>query len=381
MRPVSVTQVTEYISKKLRDDYNLKGLVIEGEISGLSKSGQHYYLTLKDSESMLKCAIWGSNARNIDMSLVKNGKKVIVVADISPYAKGGSYSFSIRHVEAAGEGDLMAEFNRIKSLLEKEGLFDQIHKRPIPVFPERIGVITSSTGAAIEDIKKIITAKNNYTDILIFPTQVQGIGAVGSIIENIILANELNRNGLQIDTLIVGRGGGSAEDLAAFNDEQVARTIFASDIPIISAVGHESDFSISDFVADVRAETPTAAANLAVMNTFELAEDIERCRKLLSDSIMLKIQAQRMLLDSRTEALYLNMKNKLNESRSLIEKAVIKLNENNPQNIFSKGYSAVLDGNGTIVSDINDIVIDDDYEIRMKNGSFKAKALDIERSI
>lgn len=380
MRPVSVTQVTEYISKKLRDDYNLKGLVIEGEISGLSKSGQHYYLTLKDSESMLRCAIWGSNARNIDMSLVQNGKKVIVVADISPYAKGGSYSFSIRHVEAAGEGDLMAEFNRIKALLEKEGLFDQKHKKPIPVFPERIGVITSSTGAAIEDIKKIITAKNNYTDILIFPTQVQGIGAVGSIIENIILANELNRNGLHIDTLIVGRGGGSAEDLAAFNDEQLARTIFASDIPIISAVGHESDFSISDFVADVRAETPTAAANMAVMDTYELADDIERCRKLLSDSAMLKIQAQRMLLDSRTEALYLNMKNKLNESRSLIEKAVIKLNENNPQNIFSKGYSAVLDGNGTIVSDINDIVIDDDYEIRMKNGSFKAKALDIERS-
>lgn len=380
MRPVSVTQVTEYISKKLRDDYNLKGLVIEGEISGLSKSGQHYYLTLKDSESMLRCAIWGSNARNIDMSLVQNGKKVIVVADISPYAKGGSYSFSIRHVEAAGEGDLMAEFNRIKALLEKEGLFDQKHKKPIPVFPERIGVITSSTGAAIEDIKKIITAKNNYTDILIFPTQVQGIGAVESIIENIILANELNRNGLHIDTLIVGRGGGSAEDLAAFNDEQLARTIFASDIPIISAVGHESDFSISDFVADVRAETPTAAANMAVMNTHELTEDIERCRKLLVDSVMLKIQAQRMLLDSRTEALYLNMKNKLNESRSLIEKAVIKLNENNPQNIFSKGYSAVLDGNGTIVSDINDIVIDDDYEIRLKNGSFKAKALDIERS-
>ncbi len=381
MRPVSVTQVTEYISKKLRDDLNLKGLVIEGEISGLSKSGQHYYLTLKDSESMLRCAIWGSNSRNIDMTLVKNGKKVIVVADISPYAKGGSYSFSIRHVEAAGEGDLMAEFNRIKALLEKEGLFDQKYKKPIPVFPERIGVVTSSTGAAIEDIKKIITAKNNYTDILIFPTQVQGIGAVGSIIENIMLANELNRNGLRIDTLIVGRGGGSAEDLAAFNDEQVARTIFASDIPVISAVGHESDFSISDFVADVRAETPTAAANMAVMNTFELAEDIERCRELLIDSARLKIQAQRTLLDSRTEGLYLNMKNKLNESQNLIEKAVIKLKENNPQNIFNKGYSAVLDVNGNIVSDINDIVIDDDYEIRMKNGSFKAKALDIERSI
>ena len=228
MKPVTVTQVNEYIAKKLRDDLNLRGLAVEGEVSGLSRSGQHYYLTLKDASSQIRCAIWGQNASRIDMSLVENGKKIVAVCDISPYAKNGTYSLSIRYVEALGEGDLAAEFRRIKEKLEKEGLFDKKYKKPIPEFPYRVGVVTSATGAAIEDIRKIITAKNDFTDILIFPTAVQGIGAVNSICENIRAANSLSKNGIKIDTLIVGRGGGSPEDLAAFNDEEVARAIFAS---------------------------------------------------------------------------------------------------------------------------------------------------------
>ena len=170
MKPVSVSQVNEYIAKKLRDDLNLRGLAVEGEISGLSRGGQHYYLTLKDASSQIRAAIWGSNVAKIDMKLVENGKKIVAICDISPYAKGGTYSLSIRYVEAAGEGDAAAEFERIKRKLEQEGLFDKKYKKPIPVFPYRVGVITSATGAAIEDIRKIITAKNDFTDILIFPT-------------------------------------------------------------------------------------------------------------------------------------------------------------------------------------------------------------------
>lgn len=379
MKPVSVSQLNEYIANKLRTDYNLKGLAVEGEVSGLSKSGQHYYFTFKDSESLIKCAIWGSNAKNIDMKLLENGKKLVVLGDISPYAKGGSYSFSVRYVEDAGTGDLMAEFNRIKEKLEKEGLFDQKHKRPIEVFPYRIGVVTSSTGAAIEDIKKIITSKNNFTDVIIFPTQVQGIGAENSICENIKIANELSKSGLRIDTLIVGRGGGSAEDLAAFNDEGVARAIFASNIPVISAVGHESDFSISDFVADVRAETPTAAADMAVMDTYQLQEDIIKLKNQLTDSMDIKISNERNVLNTKIDLLYSNMRNKLNDARSSLEKAMISINENNPQNIFNKGYSAVLE-NGKIVSDIDNIKVENEYDIRIKNGQFKAKVTSIERS-
>lgn len=379
MKPVSVSQVNEYIAKKLREDYNLRGLVVEGEISGLNKSVPHYYLTLKDQESILKCAIWGSVARTIDMKLVENGKQVIVVGDISPYAKGGSYSFSIRHIEAAGEGALSAEFNRIKEKLESEGLFDKKFKKPIPEFPYRVGIITSSTGAAIEDIKKIITSKNNFTDILIFPTLVQGVGAANSICTNIKLANEVSKNGTIIDTLIVGRGGGSAEDLAAFNDEQVARTIFESEIPIISAVGHESDFSISDFVADLRAETPTAAANIAVMDTFQLMDDIKNYKESLQESMYLKINAEREILNSKMDFLYSNIKAKVNDSRSVVDKALIIIKESDPRNILGKGYAAVLSNDGSIIPDVKSISINEEYLVKMRDGSFTARAISVER--
>ena len=379
MKPVTVTQVNEYIAKKLRDDLNLRGLVVEGEISGLSRSGQHYYLTMKDAQSQIRCVIWGTNVPKIDMSLIESGKKIIAVCDISPYARGGNYSLSIRFVEGQGEGDLAAEFRRIKEKLEKEGLFDRKYKKPIPVFPHRVGVVTSATGAAIEDIRKIITAKNDFTDILIFPTLVQGIGAVNSICENIKIANSLNKNGIHIDTLIVGRGGGSPEDLAAFNDEAVARAIFASDIPVISAVGHEVDFSISDFVADARAETPTAAADMAVMDTFKLREEIERSEKLLLASAEQKIAAERRVLDSAASLLSANIRSRIAEARSAIDKAEIMLRENDPRRVFSKGYSAVTDKDGRIVADISGIVEGERYEVMMNGGSFTAEAMKINK--
>ena len=377
MKPVTVTQVNEYIAKKLRDDLNLHGLVVEGEISGLNRSGQHYYLTLKDANSQIRAAIWGQNAAKIDMSLVENGKKIVAVCDISPYSKNGTYSLSIRHIEVAGEGDLAAEFNRIKEKLEKEGLFDKKYKKPIPVFPYRVGVVTSSTGAAIEDIRKIITAKNDLTDIIIFPTAVQGVGAVRSICENIKLANRLSESGIHIDTLIVGRGGGSPEDLAAFNDEEVARAIFASDIPVISAVGHEIDYSISDFVADLRAETPTAAADIAVMDTFKLREDIESSKKMLITSAEQKISSERRILDSGSALLGANIRAKISEARSALEKAVILLRENDPRNIFSKGYAAVTK-DGAVIPGITDIVKGEEYRIIMTDGSFTARVTEVD---
>ena len=378
MKPVSVTQVNEYIAKKLRDDLNLRGLAVEGEVSGLSRSGQHYYLTLKDASSQIRCAIWGQNASRFDMSVVQNGKKIVAVCDISPYAKNGTYSLSIRYAEALGEGDLAAEFNRIKEKLEKEGLFDKKHKKPIPEFPYRVGVVTSATGAAIEDIRKIITAKNDFTDILIFPTAVQGIGAVNSICENIRAANSLSRNGIKIDTLIVGRGGGSPEDLAAFNDEQVARAIFASEIPVISAVGHEIDFSISDFVADARAETPTAAADMAVMDTHRLREEIERSTRMLTVSAEQKIAAERRVLDSAAALLSANIRSGLAAARNAVDKAVIILRENDPRQVFAKGYAAVTDKNGKIVPAAADVIAGEEYDIIMSDGSFSAKVTGVD---
>ncbi|WLD75514.1 exodeoxyribonuclease VII large subunit [Mogibacterium neglectum] len=372
MNPFSITQFNEYVSKKLNSDLNLKNLPLIGEVSGISMSGGHMYFSLKDENSVLRAVIWRNNISRIDTTLIQNGSKIVVLGDISAYARGGNYSFSIRMVESFGEGDLAKEYNRVKKLLESEGLFAREHKKPIPRLARRIGVVTSDTGAAIEDIKKIITTKNNYADIIIFPTLVQGIGSPASIIKSIESANLVNESGKHIDVLIVGRGGGSAEDLAAFNDEGVARAIFASEIPIISAVGHESDVSISDWVADARAETPTAAANMAAINTFELREQIDKSEQELKQSIAYKIKMERNNIKIQRDHLNHVMSSKIREMKLNVDKAVITLRENNPTNILSKGYALVIKDN-YIVSEVSNIDLDETYRVVMADGSFEAK--------
>ena len=372
MNPFSITQFNEYVSKKLNGDPNLKNLPLIGEVSGVSTSGGHMYFSLKDENSVLRAVIWRSNISRIDTSLIKNGSKIVALGDISAYARGGNYSFSIRMVESFGEGDLAKEYNRVKKLLESEGLFSREHKKPIPRFVKRIGVITSDTGAAIEDIKKIITSKNDYADIIIFPTLVQGIGSPASIIKSIETANNYSKSVKCIDVLIIGRGGGSAEDLAAFNDEGVARAIFASKIPTISAVGHESDVSISDWVADARAETPTAAADMAAINTFELREQIARNEQELKKSIAYKIKMELSNIKIQREHLIHAMSGKIREMKLNIDKAVITLKENNPTNVLSKGY-ALVTKNDKVVSGMSNIALDEIYTITMADGSFEAK--------
>lgn len=372
MNPFSITQFNEYVSKKLNGDPNLKNLPLIGEVSGVSTSGGHMYFSLKDENSVLRAVIWRSNISRIDTSLIKNGSKIVALGDISAYARGGNYSFSIRMVESFGEGDLAKEYNRVKKLLESEGLFSREHKKPIPRFVKCIGVITSDTGAAIEDIKKIITSKNDYADIIIFPTLVQGIGSPASIIKSIETANNYSKSVKRIDVLIIGRGGGSAEDLAAFNDEGVARAIFASKIPTISAVGHESDVSISDWVADARAETPTAAADMAAINTFELREQIARNEQELKKSITYKIKMERNNIKIQREHLIHAMSGKIREMKLNIDKAVITLKENNPTNVLSKGY-ALVTKNDKVVSSMSNIALDEIYTITMADGSFEAK--------
>ena len=372
MNPFSITQFNEYVSKKLNGDPNLKNLPLIGEVSGVSTSGGHIYFSLKDENSVLRAVIWRSNISRIDTSLIKNGSKIVALGDISAYARGGNYSFSIRMVESFGEGDLAKEYNRVKTLLESEGLFSREHKKQIPKFARRIGVITSDTGAAIEDIKKIITSKNDYADIIIFPTLVQGIGSPASIIKSIETANNYSKSVKRIDVLIIGRGGGSAEDLAAFNDEGVARAIFASEIPTISAVGHESDVSISDWVADARAETPTAAADMAAINTFELREQIARNEQELKKSIAYKIKMERNNIKIQREHLIHAMSGKIREMKLNIDKAVITLKENNPTNVLSKGY-ALVTKNDKVVSGMSNIALDEIYTITMADGSFEAK--------
>ena len=372
MNPFSITQFNEYVSKKLNNDPNLKNLPLIGEVSGVSMSAGHMYFSLKDENSVLRAVIWRSNISKIDTSLIQNGSKIVALGDISAYARGGNYSFSVRMVESFGEGDLAKEYNRVKKLLESEGLFSREHKKPIPRFAKRIGVVTSDTGAAIEDIKKIITSKNDYADIIIFPTLVQGIGSPASIITSIETANDVSKSGKPIDVLIVGRGGGSAEDLASFNDEGVARAIFASEIPIISAVGHESDVSISDWVADARAETPTAAADMAAINTFELREQIARNEQELKKSIAYKIKTERNNINIQINHLIHVISSKIREMRLNIDKAVIALRENNPTNVLNKGYALVTKDNH-VISEALSIDVSETYTVVMADGSFEVK--------
>lgn len=379
MRPVSVSQVNEYIAKRLREDYNLRNLPVEGEISGLSRSGGHLYFSLKDASSSIRCAVWASYRKQLDESLLRDGNKIVALGDISPYARGGTYSISVRQVEAAGEGELMKAFLRIREKLKEEGLFDARHKKAIPSYAMRIGVVTSGTGAAIEDIKKIIRQKNDVSDVVIFPAQVQGAAAPESIIEKIALANRVSARERRIDVLIVGRGGGSPEDLAAFNDEGVARAIFASDIPVISAVGHESDVSISDFVADVRAETPTAAADLAAFDAFSLRQQIAEDRETLRRAMAYKLERERLQLGSLRELLISNGKNRVRENRLIVEKSELALRENDPRDILRKGYAAVLD-EGRIVSSVEQIQEGEAYTILVNDGKFSAVASGKERS-
>lgn len=374
MNPFSITQFNEYVARKLNSDINLRNIPLTGEVSGVSMSNGHMYFSLKDENSVLRAVVWRNNISRIDTSLITNGSKIVALGDMSAYARGGSYSFSVRMVESFGEGDLAKEYNRVKKLLESEGLFSREHKKQIPQFAKRIGVVTSDTGAAVEDIKKIITDKNDYADILIFPTLVQGIGAPASIISSIKLANEISLGGTKIDVLIVGRGGGSAEDLAAFNDEGVARAIFASEIPVISAVGHESDVSISDWVADARAETPTAAADMAAINTFELREQIEHNKLELRKSIDYKVKTERNNIKLQRDHLVHVMNSKIREMRLSVDKAVITLNANNPRNILNKGYSLVTK-DGQVVGEAAKIAIGEIYTVTMTDGSFEAEAI------
>ena len=373
MKPVSVTQVNEYLANKIDSDFNLRNVAIEGEISGLTRKG-HAYFSLKDEQCVIRSVVWKSQLPKINPELLEDGRNVVAVGSVRLYAKGGTYSFQIHYMEDAGVGKAKTAFEALKKKLEAEGLFRPEYKKPLPEFPECVGVVTSTEGDALRDIQKIILKKNNYVNLLIFPTYVQGVNAPASICQGIHLANRVSESGKRhIDLLIVGRGGGSPEDLAAFNEESVARAIFQSDIPIISAVGHEPDVSISDYVADARGATPSEAADMAVPDVHEIQKRIAECRSALSESLRFKLLNEKRMVESLTQLLCSNMRNRVQKARNEMEQALIKLREGNPKRVLERGCAAVLNEAGTIVSDIDDVSEGEEYTVLLRNGRFKAQ--------
>lgn len=373
MKPVSVTQVNEYLANKIDSDFNLRNVAIEGEISGLTRKG-HAYFSLKDEQCVIRSVVWKSQLPKINPELLEDGRNVVAVGSVRLYAKGGTYSFQIHYMEDAGVGKAKTAFEALKKKLEAEGLFRPEYKKPLPEFPECVGVVTSTEGDALRDIQKIILKKNNYVNLLIFPTYVQGVNAPASICQGIHLANRVIESGKRhIDLLIVGRGGGSPEDLAAFNEESVARAIFQSDIPIISAVGHEPDVSISDYVADARGATPSEAADMAVPDVHEIQKRIAECRGALSESLRFKLLNEKRMVESLTQLLCSNMRNRVQKARNEMEQALIKLREGNPKRVLERGFAAVLNEAGTIVSDIDNVSEGEEYTVLLRNGRFKAQ--------
>lgn len=292
-RIYSIKEINRYIGMKLESDSLLSDVWLRGEISNFTHhSSGHMYFTLKDKDSRLKCIMFASHNQRLPF-IPREGAKVMARGNISVYERDGNYQFYVNSMQPDGIGSLYLAYEQLKSKLEMEGLFAESRKRPIPRFPKAIGVITSPTGAAVRDVIITLQRRNPSVAIYVYPVLVQGAQSAASIVQAIDSMNRFN----EIDVLIVGRGGGSLEELWAFNEEPVARSIAASRIPIISAVGHETDFTIADFVADLRAATPTAAAELAVPHIVELQQQLNRERQRLEQSL-------RQMLQSRKEQLH-----------------------------------------------------------------------------
>ncbi|WP_066293714.1 exodeoxyribonuclease VII large subunit [Bacillus sp. FJAT-29937] len=287
-RYLTVNALTKYIKRKFDADPHLQDVLVKGEISNFKQhSSGHMYFTLKDEKARVLAVMFSSNNRGMKFS-PENGMKVLIRGDLTVYEPSGQYQIYIKEMQPDGVGDLYLAFEQLKERLEKEGIFSPQNKKPIPKFPMTVGIITSPTGAAIRDILTTIKRRYPAVNIMIFPALVQGPQAAPSIVKQIQLANQLN----ETDVLIIGRGGGSIEELWAFNEEEVAKAIFHSQIPIISAVGHETDFTIADFAADLRAPTPTGAAEMAVPHIEDLTERIlnreSRLLRALKEHMTLK---------------------------------------------------------------------------------------------
>ena len=367
LKPVTVSQLNEYISRVLMTDPLLGNVTVTGEISNLKyHSSGHVYFSINDENSKINCFFPASYVRNLSYEL-GDGLEVVINGYINVYKKGGTYTLFVRTVTVAGEGNLAMAFQLLKDRLSKEGLFDPAHKKPIPEFPHKIGIVTSRTGAAVQDILKIITSRNNLVDIIIFPVQVQGEGAAQDIADTLDMISQ-NDEFSDIDTLIVGRGGGSTEDLWAFNEEVLARAIYRCTIPVISAVGHEIDFSISDFVADRRAETPTAAAELAVPDLREIRLSLEKHKTDLLSRLNAKVKTDTLMIENCMLEIRNTMERRLAEYSHKLETMKLFLEENNPSSVLKKGYGILEDMSGNVVSSVNHIKEGERYVLALKDG-------------
>lgn len=387
IRTLTVSELTSYLKRIIVNDPILNNLVIKGEISNfkLHNSG-HAYFSIKDSNSKLKCVMFNSAFSKLDFS-PNDGMKVVIKGYISIYERNGEYQLYVTELNRQGLGELYEAFEKLKKDLEGRGYFDVNNKKGLPLFPQKIAVVTSPTGAAIRDVISVITRRNNFADILIYPVLVQGEKASIQITEAIERLNNMS----DIDLIILTRGGGSIEELWAFNEEIVAKSIYNSHKPIISAIGHETDFTIADFVADLRAPTPSAAGEIAVPNIEDIRESITLlynnlkmgCLSFIKNTrnnienysenriqkyLTYKMNEDRQTIDNLFNQLYGTINNVIESSKKDMDALGNNLNNLSPLATISRGYGIVLNSNKETIANIENVNIGEEIDIMLKNG-------------
>ena len=386
----SISEINAYLRQKFEADRQLQNVWLEGEISNWKPAASgHIYFTLKDAKATIRCVIWRTTASQLIYRPQRDGEAILAHGKISIYEAGGNYQFYVDDLEPAGQGALHAEFERIKAHLSAEGLFDADLKQPLPAFPKRIGVVTSPDAAALRDILNVLRRRYPLAQVILSPTAVQGEAAPRQIMAALnLLAQQ------PIDVIILARGGGSLEDLWAFNNEALARTIVACPIPVVTGVGHETDFTIADFVADVRAPTPSAAAEIASPNRFDLEQNLAGAEIALTDAARHVIHQARTDLNRQTWALErLSPQNQVNTFRQQIDSLThragralqhrldlqrqqiaglaSRLETLNPQATLSRGY-AIVQKDNTVVSQTQQVDQNDRIVVKVSDGEFEA---------
>lgn len=387
----SVTEINQYIKNMFIKDQTLSFVYVKGEVSNCKyHTSGHIYFTLKDTQGQLACVMFAGQRKGLAFGL-EEGQSVIVLGSINVYERDGKYQLYANEIRLDGLGVLFERFEKLKKDLEKEGLFERAHKKQIPPFPKKVGIVTASTGAAIQDIINISKRRNPYVQLILYPALVQGAGSAESVAKGI---NALDRLGL--DTIIIGRGGGSIEDLWAFNEEIVARAIYSCKTPIISAVGHETDITIADFVADLRAPTPSAAAELAVNDYMAYLGSLRDYRRQLYKAMLQKltynqtrlkelkvrlfyaspayqIKQKRQYLIDTEQKLQQRMNQRLRDKRHMLELLIAKLEGLSPLSKLSRGYALVIGEDNKPVQSIKKVSDNECLTISLLDGDIRAR--------
>jgi exodeoxyribonuclease VII large subunit len=390
----TVSQANQYIKNMFNQDFLLNNISVRGEVSNCKyHSSGHIYFSIKDRNGLLSCVMFAGKKRGLDFKM-EEGNKVIVSGNINVYERDGKYQLYADKIEKEGTGDLYKRFIELKNELEEMGMFSDEYKKEIPKYSMNVGIVTASTGAAIQDIINISKRRNPYIKLVLYPAKVQGDGAADTIVNGIRCLDSKN-----LDVIIVGRGGGSIEDLWAFNEEKVARAIFECNTPVISAVGHETDYTIADYVADMRAPTPSAAAELVVFEYNKLCEKISSYEENMRYRIDIKIrnykntvndllwklnkmspanniQSKRQRLADLEIRLYDGINRKTSERRHQLELLTERLNGLSPLNKLSGGYAYISDDKNKPVKSVKQINADDELKIVLKDGNAKVKVID-----